>query len=146
MSTLEATTSERKRHFPYERHFAYGKAITMIIQIAPIPDALSVVNFRCLEIIDEIASSGRLATTDFVLQVLLQRFGVVDFSQLNVGKITDVPSLFLLLEIHNKVRSNVSSQQSNSASSFSKYHLLHISPVENVSELLLWIDCDNILP
>jgi hypothetical protein len=117
----------------------------MITQIAPVPDALSVVNSRCLEIIDEIASSGRLATVDFVLQVLLQRFGVVDFSQLNVGKITDVPSLFLLLEIHNKVRSNVSSQQSNSASSFSKYHLLHISPIEHVSELLLWIDCDNIL-
>jgi hypothetical protein len=100
VSTLEAITTERRIHF------AYGKVIAMITQIAPIPDALSVVNSRCLEIIAEIASSGRLATVDFVLQVLLQRFGVVDFSQLNVGKITDVPSLFLLLEIHNKVRSN----------------------------------------
>jgi hypothetical protein len=100
VSTTEAITSEKRIHFEY------GKAIAMFTQFAPVSDAISVVNSRCLEIIAEIASSGRLASTDFVLKVLLQRFGVVDFSQLNVGKITDVPSLFLLLEIHNKVRSN----------------------------------------
>ena len=84
--------------------------------IAPpfsVPEATTVVNSRCLEIIAEIASSGRLATVDFVLQVLLQRFGVTNFSQLNVGKVTDVPSLFLLLEIHNKVGSNAALQHNS---------------------------------
>ena len=92
----------------------HHKQIVMIAPPFSEPEAISVVNSRCLEIIAEIASSGRLATVDFVLQVLLQRFGVTNFSQLNVGKVTDVPSLFLLLEIHNKVDSNAALQQLNS--------------------------------
>ena len=86
----------------------------MITQKLAAPEALTIVNLRCLEIIAEIASSGRLATVDFVLQVLLERFGVVDFSQLNVGKVTDIPSLFLLLEIFSKVSSNAALHQLNS--------------------------------
>ena len=101
----------------------HHKRIAMIAPPFSEPEAITIVNSRCLEIIAEIASSGRLATVDFVLQVLLQRFGVSNFSQLNVGKVTDVPCLFLLLEIHNKVGSNGALQQLNSALNLSKYHL-----------------------
>ena len=65
--------------------------------------ALDAVNDRCLEIIGEIASNNRLATVDFVLQVLLQRYNVSDFWNLGVGSMRDVPSLHLLIEIYQKV-------------------------------------------
>jgi hypothetical protein len=62
------------------------------------------VNQRCLEIIREIVDNGRLATVEFVVQVLLHRHRVTDFSNLNVGNISDIPSLLLLVEIYRKVR------------------------------------------
>ena len=61
-------------------------------------------NQRCLEIIKEIVSDGRLATVEFVVQVLLHRHCVSDFVSLNVGTISDIPSLLLLVEIYRKVR------------------------------------------
>jgi hypothetical protein len=64
----------------------------------------STVNQRCLEIIREIVDNGRLATVEFVVQVLLHRHRVADFSNLNVGNISDIPSLLLLVEIYRKVR------------------------------------------
>jgi flagellar motor switch protein FliM len=63
----------------------------------------STVNQRCLEIIKEIVNDGRLATVEFVVQILLQRHRVSDFSNLNVGDISDIPCLLLLLEIFRKV-------------------------------------------
>jgi hypothetical protein len=45
-----------------------------------------------------------LATVEFVVQVLLHRHRVADFSNLNVGNISDIPSLLLLVEINRKVR------------------------------------------
>lgn len=62
------------------------------------------VNQRCLEIMVEIVHDGRLATVEIVLQVLLQRHQVSEFANLNVGVISDIPSLLLLVEIFRKVR------------------------------------------
>ena len=64
------------------------------------------VNLRCIEIIDEISSRGRLATVEFVQQVLLQRYCVREFKDLGVGSMRDIPALFLLIEIHQKVSAN----------------------------------------
>ena len=64
---------------------------------------LDAVNLRCIEIIDEILSIGRFAAVEFVLQVLLQRYGVSEFKDLGVGNMRDIPALFLLIEIHQKV-------------------------------------------
>lgn len=63
----------------------------------------SSVNIRCLEIIKEIASNNQLVTGEFVIQVLLQRYGILEFSNLNVGNIKDIPALSLLIEIQQKV-------------------------------------------
>lgn len=65
----------------------------------------STVNQRCLEIIKEIVNDGRLATVEFVVQVLLHRHRVSNFTSLNVGNISDIPSLLLLVEIFRKVSS-----------------------------------------
>jgi hypothetical protein len=71
-------------------------------------DAQLQVNVRCIEIIKEIAASGHcLATSEFVVQILLQRFGVSDFRDLNIGNIRDIPVLLLLADVHQKVRVRV---------------------------------------
>ena len=64
---------------------------------------LEAVNSRCIEIVNEISSMGRLATAEFVQQVLLQRYGVSDIRDLGVGNMRDIPVFFLLIEIHQKV-------------------------------------------
>ena len=64
---------------------------------------LADVNLRCLEIVSEISSNGRIATPDFVVRILLQRYCVREFRDLRVGDICDTPALFLLIEIHQKV-------------------------------------------
>ena len=76
----------------------------------------STVNQRCLEIIKEIVNDGRLATVEFVVQVLLHRHRVSNFTSLNVGNISDIPSLLLLVEIFRKV-----------SSVFSYIYVMHVS-------------------
>lgn len=65
--------------------------------------AVADVNFRCLEIVSEISSNGRMVTPDFVVRILLQRYCVREFRDLGVGDMCDIPALFLLIEIHQKV-------------------------------------------
>lgn len=65
--------------------------------------ALSDVNLRCLEIISEISCNGRIAALDFVVRVLLERYCVCEFRDLGVGDMRDIPALYLLIEIHQKV-------------------------------------------
>ena len=65
--------------------------------------AQSAVNSHCSEIIDEIVNNGCLATTDFVIGVLLDRYRVESFRDLNVGSMSDIPVLALLSEIFRKV-------------------------------------------
>ena len=66
-------------------------------------DAQFAVNSHCSEIIDEIVNNGCLATTDFVVGVLLDRYRVDSFHDLNVGSMNDIPVLALLSEIFRKV-------------------------------------------
>ena len=115
----------------------------------------STVNQRCLEIIKEIVNDGRLATVEFVVQVLLHRHRVSNFTSLNVGNISDIPSLLLLVEIFRKV-----------SSVFSYIYVMHVSccslflwkfcphfrnnvaflpSVRLVHQLLLWLSLDTIL-
>ena len=65
--------------------------------------AQSAVNSHCSEIIDEIVNNGCLATTDFVVGVLLDRYRVDSFRDLNVGSMDGIPVLALISEIFRKV-------------------------------------------
>jgi hypothetical protein len=61
-------------------------------------------NLRCFEIVQEISSSNQfIVTLEFVIQILLQRYGVADFRDLNVGNIREIPALILLTDVHQKV-------------------------------------------
>ena len=58
-------------------------------------------NQHCLEIIAEIESK-HYVSVEFVVQVLLERYGVTQFEDLFVGTIHDIPSLCLLAELQRK--------------------------------------------
>lgn len=61
-------------------------------------------NLRCFEIVREISSSNQfIVTLEFVIQILLQRYGVADFRDLNIGSIREIPALILLTDVHHKV-------------------------------------------
>ena len=58
-------------------------------------------NQHCLEIIAEIEGK-HYVSVEFVLQVLLERYGVTQFEDLFVGTIHDIPALCLLAELQKK--------------------------------------------
>lgn len=61
------------------------------------------VSNNCWAIIDELSKAGQFVSIDKVLTVLLQRYGVFDFSQLMCGELANVPIMALLSELNKKV-------------------------------------------
>eukprot|EP01032_Pedospumella_encystans_P014200 gene14200-16325_t len=61
------------------------------------------VSNNCWAIIDELSKAGQFVSIDKVLTVLLQRYGVFDFSQLMCGELSNVPIMALLSELNRKV-------------------------------------------
>ena len=61
------------------------------------------VSYNCWAIIDELSKAGQFVSIDKVLTVLLQRYGVFDFSQLMCGELSNVPIMALLSELNRKV-------------------------------------------
>lgn len=65
---------------------------------------ISEINDNSLHIIEELCGLYQFPSVDKVLAVLLQRYGVMEFYQLQCGEIASVPSLSLLVQIVNKVQ------------------------------------------
>ncbi len=61
------------------------------------------IGIRCLDIANELCSIQQFVTTDKVLHVLLQRYGILNFEQLNVGPFYSLPPITLLWELNKKV-------------------------------------------
>lgn len=64
---------------------------------------LSEVSSHSLQIIEELCTLCQFPSVDKVLAILMQRYGIVDFRQLQCGEFTSIPPLALLAQINSKV-------------------------------------------
>jgi len=74
-----------------------------VLQIEVSQERVKEVSDNCLAVSDELCKAGQFVSVDKVLTVLLQRYGVFDFSQLMCGELSNVPIMSLLVEINRKV-------------------------------------------
>ena len=61
------------------------------------------VNGNCAQIAEELCSVGQFVTTDKILLVLLQRYNIAFFEQLNVGHFYGLPFILTVWELNKKV-------------------------------------------
>ncbi len=61
------------------------------------------VNGNCIQIAAELCSIGQFVTTDKILMVLLQRYNIGFFEQLNVGHFHGLPIISTIWELNKKV-------------------------------------------
>ncbi len=69
----------------------------------PLYSRINEVNENCTRIAEELCSIGQFVTVDKILHVLLQRYSIIAFEQLNIGPFYSLPVVALLWELNKKV-------------------------------------------